>query len=208
MLIINSIITRKMIAFLSYRLKKKNPKHYHSEKKLEDTSSPSKIRDYIRWLSTSITANETSWKFDTDASGWRAEKGQSLHNHLLAQTPKTSHGTNVKRIHIPTTVLQLCFCMFCHGRVGVCQITTRSQEYPRITMPWLRQKRPVCHLIRLAPTVWKLLCVKRYGVNHKRRKMYTVTNTLIAVLSSNECILKCNKRFCLQHHDKILLLTT
>lgn len=40
------------------------------------------------------------------------EKG--LHNHLLAQTPKTSHGTNVKRIHIPITTLQLCFCMFCH----------------------------------------------------------------------------------------------
>lgn len=110
MLIINSMINRKMIAFLSYSLKNI---HYHSEKKLEDTSSPSKIRDYNRWLSTSITANETSWKFDTDASWWRAEKGR-LHNHLLAQTPKTSHGTNVKRIHIPNTALQLCFCMFCH----------------------------------------------------------------------------------------------
>lgn len=44
-LIINSMINRKMIAFLSYSLKNI---HYHSEKKLEDTSSPSKIRDYNR----------------------------------------------------------------------------------------------------------------------------------------------------------------
>lgn len=111
MLIINSMINRKMIAFLSYIVWKTYI--ITVKKKLEDTSSPSKIRDYNRWLSTSITANETSWKFDTDASWWRAEKGR-LHNHLLAQTPKTSHGTNVKRIHIPNTALQLCFCMFCH----------------------------------------------------------------------------------------------
>lgn len=45
------------------------------------------------------------------------------------------------------------FVCFAIGRVGVRQITTQSQEYPRITMPWLRQKRPVCHLIRLAQTV-------------------------------------------------------
>lgn len=142
---------------------------------LKEISAPSKIRDHLQWLSTSITSFETRGEFDTDASWWHTLREDKVYSNIWYPRPSQRHIGQKQDVQI------CCLCMFGIGCVGAFQITTWSPEYPNTTRPSSRRMHPVCHLIRLIQKAWKLLSMTRYGMNHEEK--CTVTNTLIVALT-------------------------